>query len=138
MFLGSFKTYFSGRNRLILPKRFRKELDNKDRFFIILGFDGEIWGFDSKNWQKQAEIILNFPLSTVEGREKRRIFFSRAEECVLDAQGRFILPQEFIEQVNFEKEVWIIGAGDHFEIWSSKDGKKILLGKQDEPSKSLF
>ena len=117
MFLGSFKTYFSGKNRLILPKRFRKELGNEDKFYTLLGENGEIWGFDLENWTKLAENILGFPLSTEEGRVKRLKLFPKAEECTLDGQGRFILPQEFMVRLNFKKEVWILGAGDHFEIW---------------------
>ena len=117
MFLGSFKTFFSGKNRLILPKRFRKELGNEDKFYILLGENGEVWGFDPINWSKLAESILKLPLSSEEGRVKRLRFFPGAEECILDSQGRFIFPQEFMENLNFKEEVFIIGAGDHFEIW---------------------
>ena len=124
MFLGSYKTYFSGKNRLILPKRFRKELGNEDKFYILLGENGEIWGFDIENWSKLAENVLESPLSTEEGRVKRLRLFPKAEECSLDSQGRFILPQEFIENLNFKKEVLIIGGGDHFEVWDLNQWKK--------------
>lgn len=124
MFLGSFKTFFSGKNRLILPKRFRKELGNEDKFYMLLGENGEIWGFDTGNWSKLAENVLEFPLSTEEGRAKRLRLFPKAEECFLDSQGRFILPQEFVEDLNFKKEVLIIGAGDHFEVWDLNLWKK--------------
>lgn len=124
MFLGSFKTFFSGKNRLILPKRFRKELGNQDKFYILLGENGEIWGFDPENWLKLTESILESPLSTEEGRVKRLKFFSKSEECVLDSQGRFILPQEFMDNLSFRKEVLIIGAGDHFEVWDINLWKK--------------
>lgn len=117
MFLGSYKTFFSGKNRLILPKRFRKELGNEAKFYILLGGNGEIWGFDPKNWSDLAESILKFPLSSDRGRIKRLKLFPRAEECSLDDQGRFILSQKFIENLKFSKEVLIIGAGDHFEVW---------------------
>lgn len=117
MFLGSYETFFSGKNRLILPKRFRKELGNEDRFYILLGENGEVWGFDPKNWSNLTESILKFPLSTEEGRIRRLRLFPKAEECSLDGQGRFILPQEFIKNLDFKKEVLIVGAGDHFEVW---------------------
>ena len=120
MFLGSFKTFFSGKNRLILPKRFRKELGNEENFYILLGENGEIWGFDTENWLDLTDSILKSPLSTEEGRIKRLKLFPRAEECSLDGQGRFILPQEFVENLDFENEVLIIGAGDHFEVWDLK------------------
>ena len=124
MFLGSYKTYFSGKNRLILPKRFRKELGNEDKFYILLEENGEIWGFDPENWSKLTDSILEFPLSTEEGRLKRLRLFPKAEECSLDSQGRFILPQEFMDNLNFKKVVMIIGAGDHFEVWDLNLWKK--------------
>ena len=126
MFLGSYKTYFSGKNRLILPKRFRKELGNEDKFYLLLGENGEIWGFDIVNWSKLAEGILRIPLSSEEGRVKRLEFFSKAEECALDSQGRFILPQEFMENLDFKEEVFIVGAGDHFEIWNPTSWRKLV------------
>lgn len=124
MFLGSFKTLFSGKNRLILPKRFRKELGNEDKFYILLGKNGEVWGFDPINWSKLAESILESPLTTEKGRVERLRFFPKAEECTLDGQGRFILPQEFIDRLEFRVEVLIIGSGDHFEIWDVDLWKK--------------
>lgn len=120
MFLGKFKIYFSGKNRLILPKKVRKGLGNDEMFYVIMGQDGEVWGFDTANWLIQTENILNKPLSSREGREERRNFFSRAEECLLDRQGRFILPQEFVDGASLKEEVLVIGAGDHFEIWDSQ------------------
>lgn len=140
MFLGRFKTYFSGKNRLILPRKFRRELGSDEIFYIYLGNNGEIWGFDKQNWLKQAESILNIPLSTEDGRKKRLNFFSRAEECALDNQGRFILPSEFVQRVSsfdteksgFNEEVLIIGAGDHFEIWNPDLLEKFLTQKKDE------
>ncbi|MFH0937017.1 MAG: hypothetical protein V1808_01865 [Candidatus Daviesbacteria bacterium] len=118
MFLGSFKTFFSGKNRLILPKRFRKELGGEEKFYIILGENGAIWGFDVKCWLNLTESILKTSLFTEDGVAQRLKFFPRAEECFLDGQGRFILPEEFIKNVDFKNEVVIIGAGDHFEIWN--------------------
>jgi MraZ protein len=117
MFLGSFKTEFSGKNRLILPKRFRKELGNEDSFYILLGGNGEIWGFDSKNWYKLTENILESALSTEEGRVMRLNIFPKAQECGLDSQGRFVLPSEFMDKLNFGVDIAIVGGGDHFEIW---------------------
>lgn len=132
MFLGSFKTYFSGKNRLVLPRSFRRELGSEDRFYILLGQNGEIWGFDPKNWSNLAESILKSPLSTEEGRVKRLRLFPKAEECFLDGQGRFILPQEFVKDLDFKEEVMIIGAGDHFEIWNIDFWKKQLKEVEKE------
>ncbi len=104
----------------MLPKKLRGTLGREEKFYIILGKDGEIWGLDKDNWQKQADNVLQKPLSLEEGRVDRRNFFSTADECLLDRQGRFILPQEFVEYSELKDEVLIVGAGDHFEIWNKK------------------
>jgi len=130
MYLGSYKTEFSGKNRLVLPRRWRGELGNEGRFWVFLGQNGEIWGFDRENWLIQAGSVLEKPLSTVEGRMERLKFFSRAEEVVLDSQGRFVLPQEFAAQLEFKDQMVMVGAGDHFEIWNP-----ILWGKYQETLK---
>ncbi len=126
MFLGKFTIYFSGKNRLMLPKKIRRGLGSEDKFYVILGRDGEIWGLDKENWQKQAGSILEKPLSSVQGRVERRSFFSQADECFLDMQGRFILAQEFVEKGSLKNEVVIVGAGDHFEIWDKARWEKVL------------
>lgn len=126
MFLGSFQTYFSGKNRLILPKRFRKELGNKDSFYIILGENGEIWGFDQENWLILADNVLKSSFFSEEGRAKRLMLFPRAEECFLDSQGRFVLPQDFVNNLDLKDEVLIVGAGDHLEIWDPQKWKLLI------------
>src|SRR5687767_1889929 len=125
MFLGSYKTYFNGKNRLILPKKIRNELGDQERFFVVMGEDGEIWGLDKENWNNLTAGILDKPLSTAEGRDERRKLFSFADECFLDRQGRFILPGEFVEKALLQEEVVIIGAGDHFEIWNKEKWSQI-------------
>lgn len=126
MFLGIFRTYFTGKNRIVLPKKFRKELSFEDKFYLIKGYNGEIWGFDNKQWHKEAEIRLSIPLTEEEGRIKRRKFFSQSEECNLDAQGRFIIPGDLILYSEIKTEVVLLGAGDHFEIWNPERFAKIV------------
>ncbi len=120
MFLGRYKTIFSGRNRIILPKKFRIELGNEVIFYLVGGPDGELWGFRSKEWQIEAEKRLAVSISEASGRNDRRAFFSMAEECQLDGQGRFIIPQSLVDWADLGEEVLLVGCGDHFEIWSQR------------------
>lgn len=125
MYLGSYKTEFNGKNRLVLPRRFRRELGQDERFYVLLGENGEIMGFDEKNWQKLAESVLKMPLSEDQGKSERLRFFSRADECGLDNQGRFVLPQEFMDKVSLGSQVLMVGAGDHFEIWDIESWERL-------------
>lgn len=126
MFLGIYKTYFSGKNRIILPKKFRKVLGTEEKFYIVKGLDGEIWGFNNEEWLKEAEKRLRVPLSETHGRGLRRRFFPQAEECSLDRQGRFIISKEMVDYAKVSGDVLLVGAGDHFEIWDPKKWEKII------------
>lgn len=134
MFLGRYITYFTGKNRVVLPKKFRQELGNETHFYLIQGQDGEIWGFRNAEWQKEAEVRLSLSISDAEGRKARRSFFALAEECQLDSQGRFIISQELVTYAGISKqsfsannEILMVGAGDHFEIWNNDNFNKLML-----------
>ncbi len=125
MFLGKFITTFSGKNRIILPKKFRQEV--KDGvIYLIEGFDGGLWGFNSDKWGVEAGKRLAEDLTSTTGRRERRKFFSSAEICVLDGQGRFIIPETMIVRAKLKEQILIVGTGDHFEIWEPNQYQKVL------------
>lgn len=117
MFLGEYFTRFSGQGRIILPKKLRQEIDG-DRIVLSKGFELCVWGFSLADWQKEAEKQLQIPITEEKGRILRRYLFSTSEMGELDKQGRFIIPTALIAYANLQNEVFIIGAGDHFEIWN--------------------
>ncbi len=125
MFLGKFNTTFSGKGRVVLPKKFRQEVAD-GVIYLIEGFDGGIWGFNTEIWNREAGKRLQEDLISTIGRRERRIFFSTAEICVLDGQGRFNIPEGIVERANLTEQILIIGCGDHFEIWNEDDYQKVL------------
>jgi MraZ protein len=130
MFLGRFITTFSGKNRIVLPKKFRQEVTD-GVIYLIEGFDGGIWGFKTQDWEKEAGKRLEQDLLSTSGRRERRIFFSSADTCVLDGQGRFIIPEAMVERAHLKEQIVIVGAGDHFEIWEDSDYQKVLEDHAD-------
>lgn len=135
MFLGEYQTKFSGQGRIILPKKFRKELLDNKEIILSRGFEGCIWGYLSKFFEKDVERQLAVLATEKEARYLRRYLFSGAEEILLDEQGRFVIPKNLIEYANLQNEVVLIGTGDHFEIWNPQKWdqiiKKILMKGED-------
>lgn len=120
MFLGQYLTTFSGKGRIILPKKFRQELRGKTEIVVSRGFEQCIWGFNLDVWQKQADKYLETPASEDAARALRRYIFSASEILDLDRQGRFVIPAMLLSYANLEGEVALVGAGDHFEIWNKE------------------
>ena len=131
MFLGEYVTKFSGLGRVILPKKLRLELKSE---VIILsrGFEGCIWGFDEKTFEKEARRQLEISATEERARNLRRYLFSGSEPVELDSQGRFVIPSALLTYGKLLNDVVMIGAGDHFEIWNVKTWKKHLKKIEEE------
>lgn len=118
MFLGTFEPNLMDKGRISLPKKIRSSLGG-DRLILTIGFEECIFGFTEKAWEEITKTELVRPLfSDKEGRDLRRKMYSDALDVELDAQGRFIIPQKMLEFAKISASLVIIGAGDHFEIWS--------------------
>jgi MraZ protein len=120
MFLGSFSPNLMEKGRIALPKKIRDELDS-NRLVLTIGFEECIFGFAQSTWNTVTKTELDKPLfSDKEGRDLRRKMCAEAINIDLDSQGRFIIPEGMLGYINVNHELIIIGAGDHFEIWSKE------------------
>lgn len=118
MFLGTFEPNLMEKGRVALPKKIRNVLAG-DRLVLTIGFEECIFGFTQKGWEEITSSELSRPLfSDKEARVLRRKMYSNAIDIELDSQGRFVIPQNMLEFAKITKNLVIIGAGDHFEIWS--------------------
>ncbi len=125
MFLGEYNTNFSGKGRIILPRKFRQELKGKE-VILSRGFENCIWGFDLSDFEVEAKKQLEVSATEERARYMRRYLFGSSESVELDNQGRIIIPSTLLDFASVTKEATIIGAGDHFEIWNSRNWKKHL------------
>jgi MraZ protein len=116
LFLGEYDHTLDDRGRITLPRKIRHELD-QPVLILSKGFDGCIFGYDLQSWNQESEKQLITPVTDNKGREIRRYMFAAAEKTEIDKLGRILLPTHLKEYGEIVKEVKIIGAGDHLEIW---------------------
>lgn len=120
MFLGTFEPNLLDKGRIALPKKIREEL-GAGRMILTIGFEDCIFGFAEKVWEEVTKPELSRPLfSDRQGRDLRRKMCAQAVNVELDGQGRCVLPQHMMEFAALQDGLVIIGAGDHFEIWSKQ------------------
>lgn len=123
MFLGEYQTKFSGRGRVILPKKLREGISG-DEIILSKGFEGCIWGFDKEIWEKQAQSQLEVSALEENARNLRRYLFSSSIQVEMDDQGRFVIPGSLLTYAKAKDEVILVGAGDHFEVWDKAQWDK--------------
>ena len=129
MFLGSYEPSFDlTSRRLALPKKIRDYLATSE-IILSYGFEKCIFGFDTKSWEKESAKQLEHPITDRTSRDTRRFFFSSARAITLDVQGRIVIPGDLLDHAQVKKPI-VIGAGDHFEIWDSKNWQQQKLKLQ--------
>lgn len=116
VFLGEFDHVLDDRGRVTLPRKIRQEID-RDEVILSRGFDNCLFGFDRERWEREAEKHLDLSLTDPNGRNIRRYLFSAAENVEIDRLGRILLPAQLKEYASIVKDVVVVGAGDHFELW---------------------
>lgn len=121
MFNGTFDMKITADGRIALPKKIREELGGK-KLVLSVGFEKCIFGFSEKDWEKNTQPELERPIfSDKQARDLRRKIFSGAQNAELDGQGRFVIPERMTNYASIgEENVLVLGAGDHFEIWSKQ------------------
>lgn len=120
-FLGTYEPTLLPNFQLALPAKIRRSVRG-DTVVLSAGFDTCIFGFDPVSWEKVVQPTLDKEISTGEGRSLRRQLFAQAEEVKTDGQGRLSLPQALREfaGIGIGDELIVLGAGDHFEIWTKE------------------
>ena len=116
MFLGEYQPNITEGNRIALPKKLREQVVGEE-VVLSKGFEKCVFLYDKADWEKEWEKQIDNPITDAKTRQLKRYVFSGAVSAVLDDQGRVVVPQALRTYANLEKEVVVIGAGDHMELW---------------------
>lgn len=114
--MGEFRHTLDDKYRLIIPSKFREELEG--HFVLTRGLDTCLFAFPMIEWARQEQLITELPMTMADGRAFSRLFFSGAIECDLDKQGRSVIPAHLREYAKIDKDIVIIGVSTRFEVWA--------------------
>jgi len=114
--IGEYEHSLDSKNRIIMPSKFRDDIGEK--FIVTKGLDGCLFAYSLQEWQNFEEKLRSLPLSSKDARAFSRFFFAGATDCLLDKQGRFLIPSNLIEFAGLEKDLVIVGMNSRIEIWS--------------------
>lgn len=120
MYVGQYKHSLDDRGRISLPKKIRILIDSNE-IVLIKGFESCIFGYEKNVWQRQSLGEIASPITDKKSRDLRRYLFSGAEAVEIDKIGRILLPVVLKEYAKITNNVYVIGAGDHFEIWDEQN-----------------
>ncbi len=116
MFCGEFLHTLDAKKRLVLPSKFREELGCE--VVMSRNFDKCISLYPSESWKQFCSKLDELPATKT--KSARRFLYASAFETVLDSQSRLLISPNLCEYASLEKNVAVIGVGDHIEIWDAQ------------------
>ena len=125
VFLGEFRHTMDSKGRVVIPSKFRKEL--QQGCVVTKGLDNCLQVLTTKNWLDESEKMASLPSTEKTSRQLRRALFSGAIDSKLDSAGRIQIPENLrkYSEIGINDDVTVTGSGPVIEIWSTKVWKKI-------------
>ncbi len=114
-FLGEYQPRLDEKGRLILPAKYRAQL--AAGLVLTRGQERCLFVFPVAEFQRRYEAMRTAPLPGKQARDYMRLFLSSAHDDVPDRQGRIAIPAGLRAYAGLDRDVAVIGAGPHVEVW---------------------
>ena len=104
------------KGRLIIPTKYRCELGTT--FVVTRGIDKCLYMYPLKTWEKFEAGLAQLPINNEAARTFVNFMSGGASHVDMDSQGRILLPGYLRDYAGLMKEVVMVGAVNHIELWS--------------------
>ncbi len=119
-FNGDYYHSLDSHNRIIMPAKIKDALFGQG--FTIYHRPGEkcLRIYLTSEWNDMI-FKLAYGDDGVDRSKLQRHYSRNSKSYDLDAQGRFVLPQKFVDAVGLKKDIVTIGVGPRAEIWDKDE-----------------
>ena len=126
------------KNRIVIPAAFRNaitEATNEKTLICRIGRNKIASLYPSGYYE---EMINRRRATLLPGADEDRfnqIHYGMISRMAWDAQGRIVVPERVLSRTNMQKNLTLVGARDHVEIWNKADWDRhsnMLLETIDE------
>ena len=133
MFRGRYEHAIDSKGRISIPSKFREILTEKyDDRLVITNFDHCLVAFPYEEWSVLEQKVNSLSLVKKEAKTFLRFFYSSAIDCMIDKQGRLLIPQTLRDYANLQRDVILVGEGKKIEIWAKERWEEVVKKAQEE------
>ncbi len=118
MFLGEYQHSLDAKGRVILPAKFRDQLEGGA--VMARALDGCLAVYPVAEFDRVARKLQEARERGPHERQAARSYFLGAVEIAPDKQGRVAIPQTLRDYAHLDRDVTVIGGWDHIEIWDAQ------------------
>lgn len=141
-FRGVFAVKVDSKFRLSIPSKYR-EVDGCLSQGIVLTIDAVdkcLLLYPLPIWEEVEEHIEALPSFNKATRRVKRLLIGHAHDLEMDRQGRVLIPGTLREYAELGTQVFLVGQGKKFEIWSQErweSQRQQWLGEIDQDDQNI-
>lgn len=117
MFMGTYAPKLDDKGRVILPAKFRSELEAG--LVVTRGQERCLYVYTAKEFDNVIARMRDAPVTSKAMRDYTRLFLSGASAETPDAQNRVSIPANLRSYAALDRELTVIGVGNRAEIWDT-------------------
>ncbi len=120
MFQGAAALSLDVKGRIAIPARHREALASAagGRLVVTAHPHRCLLLYPEPAWEPIRDKVLATSSLNLQSAAIKRLLVGNAREEEMDAAGRLLIAPELRQFARLEKQVWLVGQGSHFEIWS--------------------
>ena len=122
--MGQYTHNLDQKNRLAIPAKLREALGESFVLCVAPNGDNCLFAYSMQDWQGIMQ-SLNSQAPSRELTMQQRKVHMNADLVEPDKQGRITIPQRFMQQAKFEREVFIFGVDRRVEFWSPEEWERM-------------
>lgn len=129
MFLGTYEPRLDDKGRVILPARFREDMEGG--VVLTRGQERCLYAFPAQEFESMTADPQRAPLASKQARDWVRVMLSGASKEIPDKQGRIVVPPNLRAYAGLDRDLAVIGAGARAEIWNADSWREYLAVQED-------
>ncbi len=120
MFQGAAALNLDAKGRLAIPARHRDALNAASGGSLVLTAHPHrcLLLYPQPAWQPIRDKVLAASSLEQQSALLKRLLVGFARDEEMDTAGRLLIAPELRQFAQLEKQVWLVGQGNHFELWS--------------------
>ena len=123
LLFGEYELTIDDKNRLLVPAEIRRSIPPEfgEAFFVVVGTNRVPWMYPEKYYE---DLVTQVPADVTPAEDLLafdQLHFAMTSKLPWDKQGRILIPDKTLKRASIGKEVTLIGARNHLELWNRTD-----------------
>ena len=121
---GEYDLTVDDKNRLSIPSEVRRQIvpdRDGEEFYLIVGINNRPWLYPERVYESLVSSLASEMAPGEDMLAFDQMNFAMASKFGWDKQGRVVLPDKNLKRTGLGKEITMIGARDHLELWNRSD-----------------